>query len=779
MLILVSMYYAFILILSVLSAAPFNGRVVDKIGYPIPFVNIEIVDCEAGASSDQDGYFQINKRPSENFTIKVSHIGYYNQFLDINLNDNDIIIQLDKKVEFLNQLVVTGERREVYIKDTPILTRVINSRDIENSSYTSVKDILEMSVPNIQNVVSSHAGTSNNNVKIQGLDNRYILFLIDGARVSGEFAGNLDFNMLDLSDVERIEIVDGGVSSLYGSSAIGGVVNIISKKRQKPISFSLSMLNEDPVIASTSINLGLTYKNFHYNVNFVNQKTDGYDLTPQDSNVVGALSKTQEEYVTNSVSHKIRYNFNLSSLGSSGLIELNYKEYSNFIYQYENHLVQVLDDSNPSYPFYYYQSYVNNSPRFKDYRYGAIFKIDTKNTFFKLPYHTERYKKYSYFFNYEESACDQFGVNCDNLDELVSREILNANSYGESIVAQYNLSLSSHELMMGAEVNKNRYSSFNVYYFDHNNDGSCGEGTVWDPNDCWSQSIFNEDGSKNYIKKAIFIGDQITFENDNKLNISIRNTDSKNFGNGLVYSSSFITKTLFKDFSLRLSANRGFRTPSIKELYYNYQSHPPPVIGNPNLKATTNDYLSISFDRRNLDSNISFDFFYNYIVDMIGIVSAVDDLGEEVLQYDNYKNVTFKGFNFHYEKMFNGKDRLKFFYNYTLPESSSNSALELISKNSLRLQYDKFLSEKIKIVSSIKYLSAKDVFIGDSMLALDEYIMSEIVGIFNFTESVSVKIGCKNLFNYKDDRRFSGVNEDILTSYDPGRRFFIGFNFNY
>ena len=63
---------------------------------------------------------------------------------------------------------------------------------------------------------------------MQGLDNKYLLFLVDGKRISGEFAGNLDFRMLDISNIDRIEIVEGGMSSLYGSSAIGGVVNIIT-----------------------------------------------------------------------------------------------------------------------------------------------------------------------------------------------------------------------------------------------------------------------------------------------------------------------------------------------------------------------------------------------------------------------------------------------------------------------------------------------------------------------------------------------------------------------
>ena len=134
------------------------------------------------------------------------------------------------------------------------------SNDIKNTAYSNVKDILEMTLPNVQNVMSSHAGISNNRVKIQGLDNRYLLFLVDGARVTGEFAGNLDFNMLTLSDVDRIEVVEGGMSSLYGSGAIGGVVNVITKRHSAPYWLNLSYLTEDPMIFSKSLNFGFNFK---------------------------------------------------------------------------------------------------------------------------------------------------------------------------------------------------------------------------------------------------------------------------------------------------------------------------------------------------------------------------------------------------------------------------------------------------------------------------------------------------------------------------------------
>ena len=117
-------------------------------------------------------------------------------------------------------------------------TQKINHEDIQNSTYSNVKDILEIAMPNVQMVASNH---SDDRVKIQGLDNKYLTFLVDGDRVSGEYAGNIDFSMFNLSNVDKIEVVEGAMSTLYGSSAIGGVVNILTKKHKDPFWINLSI----------------------------------------------------------------------------------------------------------------------------------------------------------------------------------------------------------------------------------------------------------------------------------------------------------------------------------------------------------------------------------------------------------------------------------------------------------------------------------------------------------------------------------------------------------
>ena len=772
-------YILKLLFLSALCAiGPFRGQVVDVSDNPIKNANVQIVDMKNSSTlTDEDGYFIIDSILEKEFLVKVSHIGYEDNITPIDYSSEELyeIMLFETPVE-LDRILVTGLRKEAYVKDTPVLTHVINSNDISNTTYTNVKDILEMKLPNVQNVVSSHAGTSNNRVKIQGLDNKYILFLIDGARVSGEFAGNLDFNMLNLSDVDKIEIVEGGMSSLYGSSAIGGVVNIITKKKQNPYWLDVSYLNEDPMVISQSLAFGLNYKNIYYNINIDKKESDGYDLTPLENNVMGPLIKTLEAYKTISVKHGFAYNFSENTS-----IELNVKDYSNEIYQYESHLCQMGCQN----PFSYYETYKNNSPRFKDNRYGIKLLNKNEESTFKVFYNFEEYRKNSYFFNYSYESCSL--NDCDNPDNLIEAEFLNATNKNESILVQYDFQFNAHNLTFGFEKNDDEYASFNIYKYDLgdvNNDGQCGD----DIDDCLVESIFNsQNGIKQFSKKAFFIGDQINLDNDNIFSVSIRKVKSENYTDNLVYSMAYLfTSNQTRLHDIRFNYSKGFRTPAIKELYYNFQGHSPPVIGNPNLEPTTNDFFSISFDKKDLDKNYSLELFYNDIKNLIDVKPTVDEFDNNILLYSNFSSVIFYGINCHYESLLNNKNNIKFVYNYTHPESDNKEdnkeALELISEHSLALNYSyKVIKNKFNISVNMKYSGDKIIYDGDDFITLEDYIMADMLAKIKINDYVGLKFGYKNLFHYKDDRRFlsDSYQKDLLSAYDPGGRFVIGIDLKF
>ncbi|WP_019541146.1 TonB-dependent receptor plug domain-containing protein [Proteiniphilum acetatigenes] len=145
------------------------------------------------------------------------------------LNDSTILDDY-----LLEEVVVTGTRSERLLKDVPVTTILIPSRTIEQSQAGNLKDLLNYELPGIH--FQNNGGYDN--ISMLGFDAKYILFLIDGERLSGETFNNLDYNRINLSNVERIEIVKGASSSLYGSNAIGGVINIITKKPEKKIEIS-------------------------------------------------------------------------------------------------------------------------------------------------------------------------------------------------------------------------------------------------------------------------------------------------------------------------------------------------------------------------------------------------------------------------------------------------------------------------------------------------------------------------------------------------------------
>ena len=202
-------------------------------------------------------------------------------------------------------------------------------------------------------------------------------------------------------------------------------------------------------------------------------------------------------------------------------------------------------------------------------------------------------------------------------------------------------------------------------------------------------------------------------------------------------------------------------------------------MGNVNLKPTTNYYYSISLDEIEINQNFSIELFYNDIIDMIGVISIENEFNEEILQYSNYNNVILKGFNFHFEQFIFNDNKYKIFYNYTLPSSNNNSAIELISKHTMRVSFNNNLSKKIKLISNIKYSSTKNVYIGSEKIKLDDITMVEIIGLININKNLSFKIGIKNLFDYKDSRRLLDTNQEILSSYDPGKRIFLQIDLKY
>jgi outer membrane receptor for ferrienterochelin and colicins len=137
----------------------------------------------------------------------------------------------------VGEITVTGTRTEKRLKDSPVVTEVITAEEIENSSAATVTEILD------DYGLMYTSGPMGDYIQLQGMGEGRVLYLIDGRRVSGRIAQRLDGDTLPLSNVERIEIVRGPQSALYGSDGIGGVINIITKKPGDKLSVQAGITN--------------------------------------------------------------------------------------------------------------------------------------------------------------------------------------------------------------------------------------------------------------------------------------------------------------------------------------------------------------------------------------------------------------------------------------------------------------------------------------------------------------------------------------------------------
>lgn len=137
----------------------------------------------------------------------------------------------------LNNVVVTGTRTPKLLKDAPIQTRVITATDIEKVDATNVEDLLQQEIPGAE---FSFAMNGLKHMNLCGFGGQGILFMVDGERLAGETMDDVDFTRLNMAGVERIEIVKGAASALYGSNAGGGVINIITKEQTDPWTLNLN-----------------------------------------------------------------------------------------------------------------------------------------------------------------------------------------------------------------------------------------------------------------------------------------------------------------------------------------------------------------------------------------------------------------------------------------------------------------------------------------------------------------------------------------------------------
>ena len=201
-----------------------NGTVKDTKGQPLEGVVVEIPDLKVGAVTDSNGYYVISNLPNGRFIVIASQISFSKTTISITVSGTTHQdFTLNESAVESKEVVITGQSKATEINRSPIPVVAINSKFLQENISTNIIDAL-VSVPGVAAVTT---GPNVSKPFIRGLGYNRVLTLYDGMRQEGQQWGDEHGIEVDEYGVDRVELVKGPASLIYGSDALAGVVNLI------------------------------------------------------------------------------------------------------------------------------------------------------------------------------------------------------------------------------------------------------------------------------------------------------------------------------------------------------------------------------------------------------------------------------------------------------------------------------------------------------------------------------------------------------------------------
>ncbi|MBR9831587.1 TonB-dependent receptor [bacterium] len=270
-----------------------SGTVFQENGEVVPFANVYLSNTNWGAASDENGQFKINNIPPGEYQIHAQFIGFSRQSKSIALSENQnltVNFELQYSNLDLEEVVITGTMKEMSKKNSPVPVEVYTAKYFANNKNPSVFESLQ-NVNGVRPQLNCSV-CNTGDIHINGLEGPYTMVLIDGMPIVSGLSTVYGLTGIPASLIEQVEIVKGPASTLYGSEAVGGLINVITKKPSTAPLFSADVFTTSWLETNADIGakfhlgkkasslLGVNY--FKYS-NPLDLNNDGFtDITLQD-----------------------------------------------------------------------------------------------------------------------------------------------------------------------------------------------------------------------------------------------------------------------------------------------------------------------------------------------------------------------------------------------------------------------------------------------------------------------------------------------------------------
>ncbi len=315
-----------ILHVSGLAQNSIRGKVFDKeTSEPLPYCNISIKNQNKGAVTDVNGEFEMVGIEGKSLTITASFVGYQKQTRTVTVSGNsvpEVVFYLKSSSITSAPVVITGTRTERRIEDVPTRVNLITPKRITASPAQSADELLNYTAGvNVNRAGGFLSHRSNVSMRgMSGAEQSRVLILVDGIPVNKADGGSVNWNLINMETVKKVEVSKGPGSSLYGSNAMGGVVNIITSKPTKQIEGSVKTEYGEMNTYGGRANVGGRIANtgLYYGVNAFYRQSDGYNNLPEEERDSTSIKSDLMEYAAG-----IKIGYDLNSKNNIEL-SLNY-----------------------------------------------------------------------------------------------------------------------------------------------------------------------------------------------------------------------------------------------------------------------------------------------------------------------------------------------------------------------------------------------------------------------------------------------------------------------
>lgn len=718
---------------------------------PIIAANVIYADNEAlrnpqYAITNTSGQAEL-KLPSKGICYyKVTYIGYVPVTGKIGGTQDEKVIYMKEDNLGINEVVVTGSRTARPIKMSPVTTQVLGGKALVDAGYSNLQQALQQETPglNIQKVGFG------NEISMQGLDARHVLFLMDGERMTGDMAGNLDYERFNLHAIDRVEIVKGASSTLYGSRAAGAVINLITKKTDKPL----------------SIDAGIRY----------GQMNERNYKHPQPKDFLYMFEQNADRP-------------NLQSWVSAGFkagkftsqTDVWYSESDAFyMYQAENDKKVYTKEANPFLPHdiivvsnavrppmgiegkehitVSQKLYYNPNPNLSVLVYGSSFFMNTYDLIQDMTFSQARDWTAGTKVTYHVK--DWFSVtgslHADFYDRFKRHERIDKRQKDyESSIYQPRLTVTSnyfngHSLILGMEHTSDELTS-----------------------DRFSGNANHDLKTRALKETEYFLQDEWTINPRWMISAGIRTNFSKAFGfMGMPKVAAKYSPD--KHWSLRANYSMGYRSPSIKELFFNWGHLGMFMIrGNENMRPEKNNYFSLGAEYSNDRLFVSGTAYGNYFRDKIEGVWRIYDM-QYNFEYTNLSQQRLLGLEV--LARWSVLDCLTLNGTYSFVDVSKNKGIQVntTSPHAATASMDyKYMKKNYRLnaVFSASYMGGKKFDVQDRVFVKEEnksydayfrcdlpqYVLCNLSVSQTFWNKVKLTLGMDNLFNYVPKTLGSGI----------------------